>query len=43
MPSLRFVSELACQGHGLVLAWPVRLDAGGVWSVEITAGLAGRR
>lgn len=43
MPSLQFVSELAGQGHAPGLKWPMRLNAGGVWSVEIAAGLAGRR
>jgi len=34
--------ELACQGHGLVIAWPLRLSAGEAWSVEIAAQIAGK-
>ena len=34
--------EMTCQGHGLVVAWPVRLPADGDWSVEITARIAGK-
>ncbi len=34
--------ELTCQGHGLILAWPLVLRPGGAWSVEITAAVTGR-
>ena len=34
--------EMTCQGHGLVVAWPVRLPTDGDWSVEISARIAGR-
>jgi hypothetical protein len=32
---------LTCQGHGLLIAWPVRLEGVGSWQVEITAGIGG--
>jgi alpha-amylase/alpha-mannosidase (GH57 family) len=34
--------EMTCQGHGLVIAWPVRLSPGGDWSVQISARIAGK-
>jgi len=34
--------EMTCQGHGLVIAWPVRLPPDGDWSVEIAARIAGK-
>ena len=34
--------EMTCQGHGLVIAWPVRLAPDGDWSVQINARIAGK-
>jgi len=35
--------ELACQGHALVMAWPLQIPAGGQWSMQIRAGIAASR
>ena len=32
---------MTCQGHGLLIAWPIRLEAVGSWTVEITAQISG--
>jgi hypothetical protein len=34
--------EMTCQGHGLVVAWPVRVSAGASWSVQIVASILGK-
>jgi hypothetical protein len=32
--------EMACQGHGVVLAFPIRLEpAGPPWSLELAAAI----
>jgi 4-alpha-glucanotransferase len=35
--------ELTCQGHVLVVAWLLQLPAGGEWTMQIRAGIAGSR
>lgn len=34
--------EMTCQGHGLVVAWPVALSGGSTWSVDITMQVTGK-
>jgi len=34
--------EMTCQGHGLVIAWPLNVPPGGSWAVEIAARINGK-